>query len=58
MQLQTITHVMIAGSRSATHEMLDCAWSTVRRAYQLGWIILVGDNTKGFSLAPTEFSDT
>lgn len=51
MQLQTTTHVMIAGSRYATGEMLDYARRTVRRAHQLGWTILVGDNPKGVDMA-------
>ncbi|MCK6580528.1 MAG: hypothetical protein L6Q98_20750 [Anaerolineae bacterium] len=51
MHVRTSTHVMIAGSRYATREMLDYARRTVRRAHQLGWIILVGDNPKGVDMA-------
>lgn len=51
MQLQTTTHVMIAGSRYATREMLDYARRAVQRAHQLGWTLLVGDNPKGVDMA-------
>ena len=51
MQVQATTHLMIAGSRYATREMLDYARRTVRRAHQLGWTILVGDNPKGVDMA-------
>lgn len=51
MHVHTSTHVMIAGSRYASREMLDYARRTVRRAHQLGWIILVGDNPKGVDMA-------
>lgn len=51
MPLQTTTHVLVAGSRNASPEMLDYARRTVRRAHQLGWTILVGDNPKGVDMA-------
>ncbi len=51
MHIQTTTHLMIAGSRYATREMLDYARRAVQRAHQLGWTILVGDNPKGIDMA-------
>ena len=51
MQIQTTTHLMIAGSRYATREMLDYTCRAVRRAHRLGWMILVGDNPKGVDMA-------
>jgi hypothetical protein len=51
MHIQTTTHLMIAGSRHATREMLDYARRAVQRAHQLGWTILVGDNPKGVDMA-------
>ena len=51
MHIQTTTHLMIAGSRYATREMLDYARRAVQRAHQLGWTILVGDNPKGVDMA-------
>lgn len=50
MHVRTSTHVMIAGSRYATRQMLYYARRTVRRAHQLGWTILVGDNPKGVDM--------
>ena len=50
MHVQTTTHLMIAGSRYATREMLDYARRAVQRAHQLGWTILVGDNPKGVDM--------
>ena len=51
MPVQTTTHLMIAGSRYATREMLDYARRAVQRAHRLGWTILVGDNPKGVDMA-------
>jgi hypothetical protein len=51
MHSQTTTHLMIAGSRYASRAMLDYARRAVRRAHQLGWTILVGDNPKGVDMA-------
>jgi len=51
MQNQAVTHVLIAGSRTASPEMLNYAQRVVRRARQLGWIVLVGDNPQGVDLA-------
>ena len=51
MQTRNTTYILIAGSRYATREMLDYARRTVRRAHQLGWTILVGDNPKGVDMA-------
>jgi len=48
---QPITHIMIAGSRYATREMNHYARRVVRRAAQLGHVIVVGDNPKGVDLA-------
>ena len=46
-----VTHLMIAGSRDATPQMLDYARRAVRRAHDKGFIILVGDNPKGVDMA-------
>jgi hypothetical protein len=54
MPQHTVTHVLIAGSRSATHEMLTYAKRVVQRAHQLGWAILVGDNPYGVDRAVVE----
>lgn len=51
MPIHSITHVMIAGSRDATSDMLDYARRTVRRAHQLRWTIVVGDSPKGVDMA-------
>ena len=51
MQNQAITHVLIAGSRSASAEMLNYAQRVVRRAHQLGWVVVVGDNPQGVDMA-------
>lgn len=51
MHTHTTTHLMIAGSRYATREMLDYTRRAVQRAHQLGWTILVGDNPKGVDMA-------
>jgi ribonuclease HI len=48
---QQITHLMIAGSRDATPQMLDYARRAVRRAHDKGFTILVGDNPKGVDMA-------
>ena len=45
------THILIAGSRHATRDMLACARRAVQRAHQLGWTIVVGDHPKGIDLA-------
>lgn len=47
---QPITHIMIAGSRYATRQMRHYARRVVRRAAQLGHVIVVGDNPKGIDL--------
>ncbi len=51
MQTQVKTHVLIAGSRDASPEMLTYTRRVVRRAHQLGWIIVVGDNPQGVDRA-------
>ena len=51
MQNQIATHVLIAGSRDASAAMLDYARRVVRRAQQLSWIIVVGDNPQGVDSA-------
>ena len=47
----TTPHLMIAGSREATPQMLDYARRAVRRAHQKGYTVLVGDNPKGVDMA-------
>ncbi|QPC81679.1 reverse transcriptase-like protein [Phototrophicus methaneseepsis] len=47
---QQTTHLMIAGSRDATAQMLDYARRAVRRAHEKGFAILVGDNPKGVDM--------
>ncbi len=47
MQNQAATHILIAGSRDAAPAMLSYAQRVVRRAHQLGWIVVVGDNPRG-----------
>ena len=44
-------HIMVAGSREASGEMLKYTRRVVRRAHQLGHVIVVGDNPKGVDLA-------
>lgn len=51
MQNQATTHILIAGSRDASLAMLDYVRRVVRRAHQLGWIIVVGDNPLGVDMA-------
>lgn len=51
MRIRTITHVLIAGSRDASPEMLAYACRAVQRAHRLDWVILVGDSPKGVDLA-------
>lgn len=51
MKIRTETHVMIAGSREASPEMLDYARRSVQHAHRRGWTILVGDNPKGVDMA-------
>ena len=46
-----ITHLMIAGSREATPQMLDYARRAVRRAQECGYTVVVGDNPKGVDVA-------
>ncbi len=48
---QQITHLMIAGSRDATPQMLDYARCAVRRAHERGYTVIVGDNPKGVDMA-------
>lgn len=50
-QLETTTHLMIAGSREATTQMIDYARRAVRRAHDRGFTIVVGDNRKGVDMA-------
>jgi len=45
------THVMIAGSRFATRDMLNYARRAVQRAHKLKYTIIVGDNPKGVDMA-------
>ncbi len=49
--MKRITHLMIAGSRYSTYEALEYARRVVRRAHQLGYTIVVGDNPKGVDMA-------
>ncbi|MBK9121538.1 MAG: hypothetical protein IPM16_00255 [Chloroflexi bacterium] len=51
MRIRTITHVLIAGSRDASPDMLAYARKAVQRAHRLGWTVLVGDSPKGVDLA-------
>lgn len=44
-------HLLIAGSRYATREMLDYARRVVRRANDKGYVVVVGDNPKGVDMA-------
>lgn len=44
------TRIMIAGSRYSTRDALDYARRVVRRAHQLGYTIVVGDNPKGVDM--------
>ena len=46
-----VTHLMIAGSRDATPQMLDYARRAVRRAQERGYTVIVGDNPKGVDMA-------
>ena len=46
-----VTHLMIAGSRDATTQMLDYARRAVRRAQECGYTVIVGDNPKGVDMA-------
>jgi hypothetical protein len=45
------THVLIAGSRYASRQMLDYARRAVRRAHAKGYTIIVGNNPKGVDMA-------
>jgi len=44
-------HILIAGSRYASGEMLDYARRAVCRAQQRGYVLVVGDNPKGVDMA-------
>jgi ribonuclease HI len=46
-----VTHLMIAGSRDATPQMLDYVRRAVRRAHERGYTVIVGDNPKGVDMA-------
>ena len=46
-----VTHLMIAGSREATTQMLDYAKRAVHRAHERGYTVIVGDNPKGVDMA-------
>lgn len=50
MHIQTLHHVLIAGSRDATREMLDYTRRAVQRAHAKGYIVLVGDHPKGVDM--------
>lgn len=50
MQTQVKTHLLIAGSRDASPEMLTYTRRVVGRAQKLGWVIIVGDNPQGVDL--------
>ncbi|MDX1992559.1 MAG: ribonuclease H [bacterium] len=45
------THLMIAGSREASPQMLEYARRVVRRSHERGYTVLVGDNPKGVDMA-------
>jgi len=49
--MKQTTHVMIAGSRYATTQMLDYVRRAVRRAHERGYTVIVGDNPKGVDMA-------
>ena len=51
MHIQSTHHVLIAGSRYATREMLDYARRAVQCAHAKGYTIIVGDNPKGVDMA-------
>lgn len=46
-----VIHLMLAGSRDATPQMLDYARRAVRRAQERGYTVIVGDNPKGVDMA-------
>ena len=48
---KSTTHVVIAGSRDATPQMLDYTRRAVRRAHERGFTVVVGDNPKGVDMA-------
>lgn len=52
--VKSTTHVLIAGSRDATLQMLDYARKVVRRAHAKGYTVLVGDNPKGIHMVVSE----
>lgn len=49
--VQTTTHLMIAGSRTATSQMLDYARRAVRHAHDRGYTVIFGDNPNGVDMA-------
>lgn len=51
MHIHSTQHVMIAGSRYATREMLEYARRAVQRAHAKGYTVIVGDNPKGVDMA-------
>lgn len=51
MTTRSTHHVLIAGSRYASREMLDYARRAVQRAHAKGYTIIVGDNPKGIDMA-------
>lgn len=51
MHIQSTHHVLIAGSRYATREMLAYARRVVRRAHAEGYVIIVGDHPRGVDMA-------
>ena len=48
---QSTTHLLIAGSRDATPQMLNYTRQAVRRAQERGYTVIVGDNPKGVDMA-------
>lgn len=48
---QPTKQILVAGSRDASRGMLDYTYRVVRRAHELGYTILVGDNPKGVDMA-------
>ena len=58
MHIQSTHHVLIAGSRYATREMLDYARRAVQRAHAKGYTIIVGDNPKGVDCSGPTKLDT
>ncbi|MEQ8675297.1 MAG: hypothetical protein RIC84_18920 [Aggregatilineales bacterium] len=49
--MKPTVHVMIAGSRDATPQMLNYARRAVQLAYECGYTVIVGDNPNGVDMA-------